>query len=80
MADPAPLPFDSLLCVLAHLENERALHEEASDNRQFDAVYQHARKLREWLSDVDNGEPGGAMLAENADATEANISSEAPAS
>jgi len=35
MADPAPLPLDSLHCVLGHLETEWTLHAE------------HASKLRE---------------------------------
>jgi hypothetical protein len=78
MAEPAALPLDSLHCVLAYIETERTLHEEASDNRQFDAVYKHAGKLREWLSDVE--EPGSAIVVENADAAEANLSPEMPAS
>jgi hypothetical protein len=69
MADPAPLPLDSLHCVLAYLETERTLHEEANEDRQFDAVYEHVGKLHEWLSGVDNREPG-------ADGPEAHISSE----
>jgi hypothetical protein len=77
MADPAPLPLDSLHCVLAHLETERKLHEEANDDRRFDAVYEHAGKLREWLSDVD--ELRGAVAVENADAAKAHMS-ETPAS
>jgi hypothetical protein len=78
MADLAPLPLDSLHCVLACLETERTLHEKANDDRRFDAVYQHTGKLREWLSDIE--EPENAIVAENADAAEANISSETPAS
>jgi hypothetical protein len=77
MADPAPLPLDSLHCVLAYLETELTLHEEANDDRRLDAVYAHAGKLREWLSDVE--EPGSAIVVENADATEAHLS-ETPAS
>jgi hypothetical protein len=78
MADLAPLPLDSLHCVLAYLETERTLHEEANDDRRFDAVYAHAGKLREWLSDVE--EPSSAIVVENADTAAANISSETPAS
>jgi hypothetical protein len=78
MADLATLPLDSLHCVLAHLETERKLHEEADDDRQSDAVYKHAGKLREWLSDVD--ELGGAVVVETADPAEAHTSSEISAS
>ena len=78
MADHAPLPMDSLHCVLAHLETERALHEHARDDRQFDAVYKHASKLREWLSDVD--ELGDAVTFERSGASAAPDVSETPAS
>jgi hypothetical protein len=78
MADHAPFPADSLHRVLAHLENERALHEEASDNRQFDAVYKHVGKLREWLSDVE--ELGDAVTIERAGISETADVSETPAS
>jgi hypothetical protein len=71
MADLASLPLDSLHCVLAHLETERKLHEEADDDRRSDAVYKHAGKLREWLSDVE--ELGGAAAVERAAASEARI-------
>jgi hypothetical protein len=77
MADPAPPPLDSLHCVLVHLETELKLHEEANDDRRFDDVYEHAGKLREWLSDVD--ELGSVVAVENADAAEAQMS-ETPAS
>jgi hypothetical protein len=80
MADPASLPLDSLHCLLAYLETERTVHEEADNDRQFDAVFEHAGKLREWLSGVGDGEPAGAILAESADGAEAHISSETPAS
>ena len=67
MAYPASLPLDSLHRVIVYLETEQMCHEEANDDRRFDAVYKHARRLREWLSDVDDGGPGdAAMLAENA--------------
>jgi hypothetical protein len=68
MAEPTPLPLDSLHCVLAYLETEGTLREEANDDRRFDAVYAHADKLREWLSDIE--EPGNAIVVENADAAE----------
>jgi len=80
MADPALPPLDSLHCVLTHLETERTRHEEADDDRRFDAVYEHAGKLREWLSDVGDEEPRGAILVESADGAEAHTSSEIPAS
>jgi hypothetical protein len=66
MADAAPLPLDSLLCVLGHIETERSLHELANDPRQYDVVYEHAGKLREWLSGPDDSEPADALLAEDA--------------
>ena len=78
MADHAPLPIDSLHCVLAHLETERASHAAASDERQFDEVYRHAGKLREWLSDVD--EFGDAVAVERSDASAVPDIPEAPAS
>jgi hypothetical protein len=78
MADPAPLPLDSLRRVLAHLEIERKLREEANDDRRFDDVYEHADKLCEWLSDVD--ELGNAVAVDNAEAVASHLSSETPAS
>jgi hypothetical protein len=60
MPDPAPLPLDSLHCVLAYVETVRTLHEEANDDRRLEAVYEHAVKLREWLSDVE--ELGGTVV------------------
>jgi hypothetical protein len=77
MTDPAALPLDSLHCVLAHLEAERKLREEAND-RRFDDVYEHADKVREWLSDVE--EIGDPVAVENAEAAGSHLSSEAPAS
>jgi hypothetical protein len=77
MVDPAPLPLDSLRCVLAHLEAERKLRKEAND-RRFDDVYDHANKLCEWLSDVE--ELRDAVAVENAEAAAAHLSSETPAS
>jgi hypothetical protein len=77
MVDPAPLPLDSLRCVLAHLEADRKLRKEAND-RRFDDVYDHADKLWEWLSDVE--EPGDAVAVENAEAEASHLSSETPAS
>jgi hypothetical protein len=77
MTEPGPLPRESLHCVLAHLETERMLHEKEDDDKRFDAVYEHASKLREWLSGVDDDEPGGATIA---DSSEAHASSEMPAS
>jgi hypothetical protein len=78
MADPAPLPLDSLHCVLAYIETEHTLHEEANNDRRLDAVYEHAVMLREWLSGVE--EPGGAIVVETADGAEAHTSSEISAS
>jgi hypothetical protein len=78
MDQPGPLPRDSLHCVLAYLETERTLHEVADDDRRFDDVYEHAGKLREWLSAVDDGELRGATLADSSE--EAHPSSEMPAS
>jgi hypothetical protein len=77
MADPAPLPLDSLHCVLAYVETENTLYEEANNDRRLDAVNEHAVKLREWLSGV---EPGGAIAVEGADAAMACFSSQTPAS
>jgi hypothetical protein len=79
MPDPAPLPVDSLHCVLAYVETERTLHEEANHDRRLDAVYEHAVKLREWLSDIE--ELGGTVVVGNPDSSAtAHHSSEAPAS
>ena len=75
MDDHAPLPTDSLHYVLAHLETERASYAEASDERQFDTVYEHAGKLREWLSDVD--ELGDAATVERSASSAAADVSEA---
>jgi hypothetical protein len=77
MTDRAALPLDSLHCVLAHLEAERKLREEAND-RRFGDVYEHADKLREWLSDVE--EMGDAVAVENAEAAGSHLSSETAAS
>jgi hypothetical protein len=80
MADTALLPLDSLNCVLGYLETELTLHEKANDDRRFDAVFEHASRLREWLSGFDDGETDAAILAENADGAEAHVSSETPSS
>jgi hypothetical protein len=77
MADHPPLPMDSLHCVLAHVETEWALHEHARDDPQFDVVYKHAIKLREWLSDID--ELGDAMTFERSGTSAAPDGSETPA-
>jgi hypothetical protein len=78
MADHAPLPMNSLHCVLAHLEVGRKLHEEANDDRRFDDVYEHAGKLREWLSDVS--ELGDAVAVERSASSAAADVSETPGS
>jgi hypothetical protein len=78
MADHAPLPMDSLHRVLAHLERERARHEEENDDMRFADVYEHAGKLREWLSDVD--ELGDTVTIEQSGSLAVADVSETPAS
>jgi hypothetical protein len=78
MAEPAALPLDSLHCVLAYIETERTLHEEANDDGRLDAVYEHAVRLREWLSDVD--ELGDAVTIERSGMSAAADVPETPAS
>jgi hypothetical protein len=74
------LPLDSLHHILAHLETARMVDEEASEENRLDPVYEHAAKVREWLSSIDNREPGLAIVAESADGTETRTPSEIPAS
>jgi hypothetical protein len=71
MVDPAPLPLDSLRCVLAYLETERQLRKDANDDRRFDDVYDHADKLCDWLSDVE--ELRVAVVVENDEAAATHL-------
>jgi hypothetical protein len=70
MADPMTLPLVSLHYILAHLETARMVDEEASEENRLDPVCEHAAKVREWLSSIDNIGPGLAIVEENADGTE----------
>ncbi len=53
MAESAPMPIDSICLILAHLETERSYYEAAESDKQFDKVFRHAARLREWLSSID---------------------------
>jgi hypothetical protein len=50
MAESQPVPIDSLNSILVYLDIERRSYEDHKDDRQFDHVFRHATKVREWLS------------------------------
>jgi hypothetical protein len=53
MIESAPIPTDSISFILAHLETERSYYEAAESDKQFDKVFRHAARVREWLSSID---------------------------
>ena len=53
MIESAPIPTDSISFILAHLETERSYYEAAESDKQFDEVFRHAARVREWLSSID---------------------------
>jgi len=53
MIESAPIPTDSISFILAHLETERSYYEAAESDRQFDKVFGHAARVREWLLGID---------------------------
>jgi hypothetical protein len=53
MAESQPVPIDSLNSILVYLDIERRSYEDHKDDRQFDHVFRHATKVREWLSSLD---------------------------
>ena len=56
--------------MLAYLETQHTLYEEANDPKRFDPVYEHAAKVRAWLSST---EPGVRTVTENADGTATRV-------
>jgi len=69
MAESKPVPFDSLNNILAYLDTQRRLYEDA-DDKQFDHVFRHAAKVRDWLSSLDMNKPGLVVVFRDPDGTE----------
>jgi hypothetical protein len=69
MAESIPVPFDSLNSILAYLDTQRRLYEDA-DDKQFDHVFRHAGKVRDWLSSLDMSKPGFLVVFRDPDGTE----------
>jgi hypothetical protein len=70
MAESKPVPIDSLNSILAYLDIERRSYEDHKDDRQFDRVFGHAAKVREWLSSLDMSKPGLVVVIREPDDTE----------
>jgi hypothetical protein len=69
MAESKPVPFESLNSILAYLDTQRRLYEDAED-KQFDSVFKHAAEVREWLSSLDMSKPGLVIVIRDPDGTE----------
>jgi hypothetical protein len=70
MAESQPVPIDSLNSILVYLDIERRSYEDHKDDRQFDHVFRHATKVREWLSSLDMSKPGLVVVIREPDDTE----------
>jgi hypothetical protein len=70
MAESKPVPIDSLNSILAYLDIERRCYEDNKDDKQFDRVFGHATKVREWLSSLDMSKPGLVVVIREPDDTE----------
>jgi hypothetical protein len=70
MAESKPVPIDSLNSILVYLDIERRTYEDHKDDRQFDHVFRHATKVREWLSSLDMSKPGLVVVIREPDDTE----------
>jgi hypothetical protein len=53
MVEPRLVPTDSINFILVHLETERSYYEAAESDKQFDKVFRHAARVRDWLSSTD---------------------------
>jgi hypothetical protein len=70
MAESKPVPFDSLNNILAYLDSERRHYEDDKNDKQFDRVFGHAAKVRDWLSSFDMSKPGLVVVIRDPDNTE----------
>src|SRR6266480_3074149 len=70
MAESQPVPTDSLNSILVYLDIERRSYEDHKDDRQFDHVFRHATKVREWLSSLAMSKPGLVVVIREPDDTE----------
>jgi hypothetical protein len=70
MAESKPVPIDSLNSILAYLDIEHRCYEDNKDDKQFDRVFWHANKVREWLSSLDMSKPGLVVVIREPDDTE----------
>jgi hypothetical protein len=62
------VPIDALNGILAYLDTERRRHEDTDDNKRFSPVFEHATKVREWLSSLTK--PGIVIVIRDADGKE----------
>jgi hypothetical protein len=69
MTEPKAVPIDSLNSILAYLDTERRCYEEANDDKQFDYVFWHVAKVRDWLSSFDI-KPGVTIVIRDAEGKE----------
>jgi hypothetical protein len=70
MAESKPVPFESLNSILAYLDTEHRDYQDAKDDKQFDFVFMHAIKVRDWLSSFDMSKPGLVIVIRDPDDTE----------
>jgi len=53
-----------------YLDSERRHYEDDKNDKQFDRVFGHAAKVRDWLSSFDMSKPGLVVVIRDPDDTE----------